>query len=146
MTTSQPITGGCGCGAIRYEYSGDPVVAFNCHCRDCQHSSGSAFAPIFIVWEASFRLLSGEPKYHAKLSDRGTTMHRGFCAECGSPLTLLEPHRPKFVILQAASLDDPSIHKPTMNIFTDSAHRWDVLDPELEAFPGMPPISDDLGR
>ncbi len=146
MDTSEPVTGGCGCGAIRYEYSGDVVVAVNCHCRDCQYSSGSAFASIFVVWEESFRVLSGEPKYHTKQSDRGTTMQRGFCGECGSPLILLEPHRPKLVFLQAASLDDPGVHKPTMDIFTDSAHPWDIMDPKLEKFPRMPPIPDDLGR
>jgi len=59
---------------------------------------------------------------------------------------MLEPHRPKLVFIQAASLDDPSIYKPTMEIFTDRAHHWDVLNPELELFPGMPPISDEFGR
>lgn len=145
MSEPGSVSGGCGCGAVRYEFSGEPIIALNCHCRDCQRASGSAYASLLVVSEESFRLISGAPRYHSKLSDRGTTMQRGFCADCGSPLSLLEPHRPKFVFLQAASLDDPASHKPTMDIFTDSAHPWDSLNPALEKHAGMPPIPDDAG-
>ena len=68
------------------------------------------------------------------------------CPECGSPLTLLEPHRPKLIFIQASSLDDPSVHSPTMDIFTKSAQRWDCMNPELEKYSGMPPIPDEFGR
>ncbi|MGR8946689.1 MAG: GFA family protein [Gammaproteobacteria bacterium] len=145
MSGAESTKGGCACGAIRYEFSGDTIVAVNCHCRDCQRASGSAYASLLIVLEESFRFLNGEPKFHEKSSDRGTTMRRGFCADCGSPIILLEPHRPKWVFLQAASLDDPSVHKPTMDIFTASANPWDVLDSKLEQFPAMPPIPDEAG-
>ena len=147
MSSKEIVSGGCACGAIRYEFSGEPAAAINCHCRDCQHASGAGFAACLIVWEESFRFLSGKPKYHTKISERGETMHRGFCVECGSPLGILEPHRPKLVFLPAASLDEPEGYKPTMNIYTESSHAWDILDPELEQFPRMPEtISDEWGR
>ena len=38
---SEPFTGGCACGAIRYEISGEPLVQFDCQCRDCQRMSGT---------------------------------------------------------------------------------------------------------
>ena len=146
MVDDNLITGGCACGAIRYEYKGEPAAAINCHCRDCQRASGAGFAACLIVWEESFRFLSGKPKYHTKISERGETMHRGFCAQCGSPMGILEPHRPKLVFLPAASLDEPERYKPTMNIYTDSSHAWDILDPELEQFPRMPEtIPDEWG-
>ncbi len=44
-----PFSGGCTCGAIRYECSTEPVVSWQCHCRDCQHASGSAFSAILYV-------------------------------------------------------------------------------------------------
>lgn len=146
MPENEIIAGGCASEAIRYEFSGEPAAAINCHCRDCQRASGARFAACMLVWEESFRYLSGKPKYHTKISERGETMLRGFCSDCGSPLGILEPHRPKIVFLSAASLDDPGFYKPTMNIYTDSSHSWDILDPELEQFPRMPKtVSDDFG-
>jgi len=139
-------TGGCACGVIRYEFKGEPAAAITCHCRDCQRASGTGYAACMLVWKNSFRYLSGEPKYHKKISERGKTMLRGFCVECGSPMGILEPHRPKLVFLSAASLDDPELYRPTMNIYTDSVHSWDILDPTLEQHPRMPSnISDDFG-
>ena len=44
-----PFTGGCACGAIRYECSADPILSLNCHCRDCQRASGSPFATVLLV-------------------------------------------------------------------------------------------------
>lgn len=147
MSTKETTSGGCACGAIRYEFSGEPAAAINCHCRDCQHASGSGFGAHLIVWEKTFRYLAGEPTYYTKTADSGETMKRAFCAACGSPLGILEPHRPKLVFLSGASLDDPEMYKPSMNIYTDSSHSWDILDPELPRSPQMPSdIPDDFGR
>jgi len=146
MSDQEIVSGGCACGAVRYEFDAEPAAAINCHCRDCQRASGAGFAACLLVWEESFRYLSGEPKYHTKISERGETMRRGFCGECGSPLGILEPHRPKLVFLSAASLDDPEVYQPTMDIYTDSSHSWDILDPELEQHARMPSnIPDDFG-
>jgi hypothetical protein len=40
-----PFTGGCSCGAIRYESTAEPIMMFKCHCRDCQQTTGGGFAP-----------------------------------------------------------------------------------------------------
>jgi len=47
---AQKLSGGCACGAIHYECSADPLRMLNCHCRDCQQASGSAYAAIVVVW------------------------------------------------------------------------------------------------
>ena len=145
MTTAV-WNGGCACGAVRYECSAEPILSFNCHCRDCQLASGSAFGSFPVVWADSFRLLAGEPKFYRKMSDTGRPMLRGFCSECGSPLIIRAPYRPKIVFIHAASLDDPSSHKPTTDIFTDSAQPWGVMAADLEKCPGAPPVPDSLGR
>ena len=44
-----PFSGGCACGSIRYVCSREPVAMLNCHCLDCQRSSGAPFASGFIV-------------------------------------------------------------------------------------------------
>ena len=145
MTKPRSVSGGCTCGAIRYEYTCDPVLSVNCHCRDCQRTTGSGYAPLIIIWKDDFRILSGAIKYHTKLSDAGNTMQRGFCPECGSTLTLFEPHRPKLMFIHAASLDEPAIYKPTMDIFTSSSHSWDAMNAETEKHARMPPIADGFG-
>lgn len=146
MTMTVPFSGGCACGAIRYECTAGPIVSSNCHCRDCQRATGSAFGSFLVVGADAFRLLGGQPKFYRKISDGGDPMLRGFCPECGSPIVIYEPHRPKLAIVYAATLDDPSRHTPTMDIFTASAQPWDVMNPDLQKFPAMPPMPESFGR
>jgi hypothetical protein len=105
----------------------------NCHCRDCQRAGGSAFAAILIVPADGLRL-SGELRYHAVTSERNTRIERGFCPTCGSPIAGRLGARSDVVILQAGSLDDPSMFSPQMNIWTQSAPPWHHLDPKLPSF------------
>jgi hypothetical protein len=146
MTIALPFSGGCACGSIRYECSVPPITSANCHCRDCQRASGSAFGAFLVVPADGFRVTHGEPKFFRKLSDGGDPMLRGFCTECGSPVLLREEHRPKLEFIHVASLDDPSWYRPTMDIFTSSAQPWDLMNPELDKHPRMPPIPKTLGR
>jgi hypothetical protein len=146
MAMTAPFSGGCACGAIRYECTAGPIASSNCHCRDCQRATGSAFGSFLVVEADAFRLLSGQPKLFRKLSDGGDPMLRGFCQECGSPIVIYEAHRPKLAIVYAATLDDPSRHVPTTDIFTASAQPWDVMNPDLQKFPRMPPLPDSFGR
>ena len=59
-----PFTGGCVCGAIRYRCSGAPRYMGNCHCRDCQQATGSAYFPCVLVKESELTLESGEPSWY----------------------------------------------------------------------------------
>jgi hypothetical protein len=108
-------------------------MALNCHCRDCQRASGSAYASGLFVSTDALRFVKGAPKYHASVSDSGTDVARGFCTDCGSPLVATQAAYP-FVIIHAASLDDPSQHRPTMDTFTSSAQPWDHMDPNLPKY------------
>ena len=142
MAVSVPFTGGCACGAIRYECSAEPIMSFNCHCRDCQRMSGTAFASALAVSAAAFTLTQGEPKFFEKKGDSGNTVLRGFCPDCGSPLMGKFPESPDVIGLLAGSLDDPSGHQPTVDIWTKSAHPWDYMNPALEKFETEPPASE----
>jgi hypothetical protein len=128
------IAGGCACGAIRYETDADPVVMINCHCRDCQRSVGTAYAAIMVVPAAALRL-TGEPRYFRTIGDAGKAVERGFCAVCGSPMTVKLERMPDIVGLHAASLDDPNQYTPAMDIFTTSAHAWDSMLAETDKRP-----------
>ena len=125
-----PFTGGCACRAIRYECPVEPVLSGNCHCRDCQRATGSAYASLLFVPAAAVRL-SGDPRYYSVRADSGHTVSRAFCGECGSPVLGKMAKRPGLVALFAASLDDPSWHRPIMDTWTSSAQPWDFMDPAL---------------
>jgi hypothetical protein len=126
------LTGGCMCGAVRYECSAEPVMAANCYCTDCQHSSGGAFASVALVPKAAFKMTKGNVKHHEVTADSGNKLSRGFCAECGSPILSLIGAMPDLVGIKAGSLDDPSKFKPGVNIFMSSAPPW---APVVEGLP-----------
>jgi hypothetical protein len=122
-------SGGCACGAIRYTCEGEPAMMLNCHCRDCQRATGSAYAA-FAVFPKAAVSLKGEPRYHKVTGGSGKPIERGFCASCGNPVMVRLDVVPDVIGFHAASLDDPSMYKPTMDLFTGSAHPWDVMQPD----------------
>lgn len=137
MATS--FTGGCLCGAVRYECSAAPVMTANCHCRDCQRATGGAYASVFFVPRNAIKI-TGEVKYYDVKGESGKILSRGFCPTCGSRLFGKPEVLPELMGIMAGSLDDPSGHKPAIDIYTDSAQPWDYLNPELPKYPKGPPM------
>jgi hypothetical protein len=133
------FAGGCARGAIRFECETDPVVALNCHCRDCQRASGSAYSPIAAAPKVAVQVV-GEPRYHRIVGKNGKAIERGFCQTCGSQVTVRWERLPDIIGLQAGCLDDPALYKPAMDVFTASAQPWDHMDPELQKYVGAPPL------
>jgi len=129
------FSGGCACGAIRYECSASPVAMVNCHCRNCQRAGGSAYSPTIVVPSATVRVVSGEPKLYDATAESGAIARRAFCPECGSALYATTSARPDFMGIRAGSLDDPSWFEPTADVWTASAQPWDVMDPRVPKFP-----------
>jgi glutathione-dependent formaldehyde-activating enzyme len=72
------MTGGCQCGAIRYEIASLPLLLYTCNCTDCQRQSGSAFALNMPVKFSDFRILQGEPKGWRHNSPGRSTTHHGW--------------------------------------------------------------------
>jgi hypothetical protein len=132
--------GGCACGAIRYECSAEPIAMINCHCRDCQRSSGTAFSSVVVVPVSAVKLLNSEPKHHAVRAESENIVRRGFCCECGSPLFADSSARSDILAIKAGSLDDPSWFKPTVDIWTASAQPWDYMNPDLAKIAKHPPM------
>ncbi|HWM25863.1 MAG TPA: GFA family protein [Chthoniobacterales bacterium] len=133
------FSGGCACGAIRYECSAKPIAMFNCHCRDCQRATGSAFSAVVYVLAKTFKITKGSPRYYFTTSEMIGQNQRGFCAECGS--RLFGGVTEKGQGINASSLDDPSLFKPRMHIWTSDAQPWDHMDPTLPKFEKYQPSS-----
>jgi hypothetical protein len=139
MTTiTTPFTGGCACGAIRYESTVEPVFMLHCHCRDCQRSSGGPFASLVVVPAEAFTLTQGSPRYHASPSEMGGMTRRGFCAECGTPVLGKPDSVPHIVAILTASLDNPGWFRPQADVWTCDAHPWDQMDPAVAKFEKYP--------
>ena len=133
-----PFSGGCLCGAIRYECSMEPLATIKCHCRACQRNSGSGFAIVVAVSLAAVKLRQGTPERHVTQADSGNQVWREFCAECGSQLFAGNSANPDFCGVKVGSLDDPSWVKPMADFWTDSVQPWDYLDPALMKIPKNP--------
>jgi len=134
---TEVYTGGCACGAIRYEIAGDPIDMNHCQCRQCQRDSGTGHgshltfsgAQVKVTGEASAWIVAGE---------MGTRKSRAFCPTCGAPVYMTFPDMPDVFVASAASLDDPGRFKPRLVLWTASGHGWDHIDPALPRFQKMP--------
>ncbi len=110
----------------------------NCHCRDCQRSSGGPFSSFVVVPNDAFKLVKGELRFHASPSEMGGMTRRGFCVECGSPVMGKPDKVPHIVAIRAGSMDDPSGYKPQMEVWASDAQAWDRLDAALAKFEKYP--------
>jgi hypothetical protein len=128
------LTGGCGCGRIRYACNEKPIVQLICHCRDCQRASGSAYAAILFVPADRLTLMGEEPNYHEVKGASGRRVQRGFCGACGAPVSGRWPDNPLYQVLHASGLDDPSIFTPSAEIWLSRAHGWATLHPDTVKF------------
>ncbi|HVE48625.1 MAG TPA: GFA family protein [Casimicrobiaceae bacterium] len=135
--TKPPYVGGCACRSIRYESSAEPLLMAHCQCSDCQEQTGGGHASVLVFPKAAVKL-SGYPAEYASIADSGKKKTRGFCSTCGSPLYTLLESMPDAFVLKASSLDDPTLFRPQMVLYTDSGHHWDHLDPALTRFARMP--------
>jgi hypothetical protein len=119
-----PLTGGCSCGAIRYEIISFPLLLYTCHCKNCQPASGSAFALNMPVATKGFHIIKGEPKGWHHSSPSGAEVSSWFCGDCGARIYGSRNSRPESINVRAGTLDDTSWLEPVAHIFTKSAQPW----------------------
>ncbi len=136
--TTPAYSGSCQCGAVRYTCTAEAVGTCNCHCKDCQGFSGSTHVPWFAVPEAAVTI-TGDVKFYQTVSDSGRNVRRAHCTACGMPLYGISEGS-GVIAFTAVSLDDPSWFTPAVDIFIESAHAWDKIDPDTPNFPHMPPM------
>lgn len=93
-------TGGCQCGAIRFKIQGSLTDSSICHCRMCQKTFGSFFAPLVGTRGAKLTWTKGQPKRFQS----SNLIKRGFCADCGTPMTY---EAPDGIAISTGSFDEP---------------------------------------
>ena len=120
---STSATGGCLCGAVRFEVSGPPDKVGTCHCRMCQRWSGTAFTTGVRYPRVAFRFTKGEPKVYQS----SAIMERGFCSECGSLIIYWYTTDKKDadrVWLSLANFDDPSSFTAKYHYAVETQMHW----------------------
>ena len=132
---AEKTTGGCLCGAIRYEADEPPNQVYACHCRMCQRHTGSAFWAGAKFPPDTFRFTKGEPKVYRS----SKILERYYCADCGSSVALNYLERPwpeEEPGFEAAlgSLDDPTGLAPEFHFGVESQHAWLHFDPAIPQY------------
>ena len=106
MTTPEPLTGGCQCGAVRFRVTrlGRGSI---CHCRMCQKAFGGFFGPLVTAHNASWT--RGEPKWFQS----SNAARRAFCGDCGTPLA----YETRFGLeLAIGAFDEPVAAAPQIQV------------------------------
>jgi len=120
-----PLTGGCNCGAVRYEVTEPLARASYCHCKRCQRRSGAAASPSAHPTPGSFHIVAGEDRLKLwKPADGG---EKWFCGDCGSPIFGRNPSHPDAIGIRMGTFDaDPGI-RPSVRAFVAFAAPWEAI-------------------
>jgi hypothetical protein len=137
---SKAYTGGCACGAIRYEISAKPLAMNDCQCRQCQQRSGTGHGSYLTFPSRKDVKLQGKATHWDVASDVDNMKTHGFCPACGSPVYLTFSAMPDFFTVHAGSLDEPARYKPQLVTYRIRGHAWDHIDAALPQFEKMPPM------
>jgi hypothetical protein len=126
---SEAVTGGCFCGAVRYEARAYLKSAYYCHCRMCQRSNGAPADVGVFVEVGTLRFTKGEPRFFQS----SPFAERGFCATCGSRLLWrpLNGEHPEWINLSVGCLDHPERVVPIRHQGVEARLPWFDPDPAL---------------
>ena len=117
------LKGGCLCGAVKYEVTGEPKRFFHCHCSRCRKATGTGHASNLFLQPGILKWLKGEDQIRAFKVPEAKRFTNSFCGTCGSRL----PRQAKdsdVVMIPCGSLDDDAPIKPQARIFSGSRAGW----------------------
>lgn len=100
------ISGGCLCEKVRYAITSPPLSQGICYCRQCRKSGGACGSPLLVLREETFKYTKDALSFCQTTSNRGSTVSRNFCRECGSHVFSQISDVPGIVTVKAATLDN----------------------------------------
>jgi hypothetical protein len=129
-----PLTGGCNCGAVRFEVTAPLQGATYCHCTRCQRRTGTAASASAWPAPGSFKVVTGEDKLRAWKPEDGA--EKWFCGECGSAIFSNDPTQADAVGIRMGSFDrDPGV-RPSVRQYVAYAAPWEPIpDDGLPRYP-----------
>jgi len=123
--------GGCLCSAIRFRISGDPAYSCICHCATCRRASAAPSVAWLTYERSQVEFLSGDPRVYR--SSHGVV--RRFCGTCGSQLTYESATSPTNIDITTASMDNPNLYPPTLEVWLEHRLSWETANQVLTPFP-----------
>ena len=132
------LKGGCLCGEVRYEVTGEATGFYHCHCSRCRKATGTGHASNLFLRPATLKWLIGQIHVRAFKVPEAKRFTNQFCAICGGRLPR-QPEGSDMVILPAGSLDDEAPIKPQARIFDGSRANWSCAGDEIPIYEEMPP-------
>lgn len=139
-------TGGCQCGAVRYEAAGEPVALYACHCRECRRQSGSAFGLSLEVPLSGFRVTRGTPRFWERRTDSGGVLRCAFCPQCGTRVWHQPAGDPETITLKAGTLDEDVDLSRAIHIWISRRLPGATVPPDAPQFPEEPTAPSGGGR
>jgi len=130
-------TGGCLCGAVRYEVTGELEPIQLCHCGQCRKAQGGPFGANIPVATAAFQLVQGEAALREYRASPGK--RRVFCATCGGPIFSQRDEAPEALRLRAGTLDTTAGLTIGCHIQVASKADWWEIDDDLPRYPHAGP-------
>jgi len=132
------LTGGCLCGAVRFEISEPPISASYCHCTRCQRRTGTAASAQARIVPGSLRVVSGEELVRAFEPEDG--FPKEFCSACGSALWSRNPDNPDALSVRMGAFDEDPGVRPSYRQYVAYAAQWEPIpDDGLPRFPERRP-------
>jgi hypothetical protein len=127
----QTIEGGCLCSAIRFRISGDPTFSLICHCATCRRANAAPTVAWLTFDRGQVEILSGHPRTYR--SSQGVA--RQFCGTCGSQLSYENIVSPATIDITTASLDNPTLFPPTLEVWLEHRVSWQTANQALAQYP-----------
>ena len=132
------LTGGCQCGAVRYEVAAEPSRVYVCHCRECRRQSASAFGISVIVPAGAFVLKQGRVEAWSRPTASGGVLECMFCAACGTRIRHADA-RLGTISVKGGTLDEPVELPTAIHIWTSRKLPGVVIPDGAVQFPEEPP-------
>jgi len=126
----QLTEGGCLCRAVRYGILGDPLSSIVCHCATCRRASAAPTVAWLTVDRGHFHFSCGSPRSFQSSRD----VVRRFCEICGTQLTYESARSSNTLDVTTASLDDPDLHPPTMEVWLENKIAWQGSNESLDHY------------
>ena len=127
----QITQGGCLCSAIRFRISGEPIFSSICHCATCRRASAAPTVGWLTFDRGQVEILSGNPRTYRSLQ----SVVRQFCGTCGSQLSYESVERPATIDITTASLDNPNLFPPTLEVWLEHRVSWQTTDQSRVQYP-----------